>query len=329
MIVYREAEECDDAQLTELIASPMPGDLSLSFRREPSYLRSCAECGPPRRVLVAVEGKKILALCSYFLHRYRVGETERELWTVGDFRASPEAAHRSITGRGWVALRQRLGGKPALISVIDQNSSALRLFQKARKGWPSLHKVADLQTFLFPLVKSPSVPEYGVVKPCRRVMVSALRRWTRSHLSPVWNAESLPPSETLTALSSGTELTAVAALWDRESHRQWQVAGYAGDYAKLSRLGLLPGLGQRISVTSVGFLAGRDLDSSRDLFLKLHTRARRQGHDILVFSQDAQKERPFPKWWPRLSYPSTLYQLLWSGDEEIPFAAADYPVCWL
>lgn len=329
MIRYREAEWVDDAQLTELVASPMPGDLSLSFRSDPSYLRSCAECGPPRRVLVAEEEGRILALCSRFLHRYRVEGAVREIWTVGDFRARPEVAHRSITGRGWLALRDRLEGKPALISVVNQNSTALRLFGKARKGWPRLHRVADLQTFLFPLFGSTMKPEYGAVCPSLSEVVASLERSAEPHLVPLLEEASLPPRESFLALSSGADLVAFASLWDRQSHRQWQVARYSGIYSKLFRLGLLPRPGHRISVVTACFVAGRDLDGLRELFRVLYLRARRQGYDFLVFSQDAKKERPFPPWWPRLSYPSTLYQLLWEGDEELPFSIGDYPVCWL
>lgn len=329
MIVYREAKEADDTQLTELVATPMPGDLRLSFRRDPSYLVSCGERGPVRRVLVAAEGERVLAMCSRFLHRYWVAGSVQEIWTVGDFRARPEAAHRSVTGRGWHALRERLEGKPALISVVDQNQTALRLFGKVRKGWPHLQRVANLQTYLLPLAGVVTAPEYGTVSPTSSQVMEFLTRYLVSHLAPLVEENVLAPRETFLALSSGAEITALASLWDRQAHRQWQVAGYSGIYRHLYRAGLLPRPGHQISVATACFAAAQDFDNLRLLFQQLRQRARRQGHDFLVFSQDAGKEPPFPLWWPRLRYPSTLYQLLWDGDEKLPCALGDYPVSWL
>ncbi|MDG7115644.1 hypothetical protein OVO14_11125, partial [Streptococcus pneumoniae] len=66
MIRFREARDDDDGALTELIARPMPGHLSLSFRRSPSYLQSCRGCGPLRRVLVAEVQGQVVAMCSFY-----------------------------------------------------------------------------------------------------------------------------------------------------------------------------------------------------------------------------------------------------------------------
>ena len=92
MIEFREARPQDDAQLTQLVGSPMPGNLSLAFCREPSYLESCVSCGPMRRVLTAVEVETVVALCSFFLREYQWAGQARQVWTLSNFRAVPEQA---------------------------------------------------------------------------------------------------------------------------------------------------------------------------------------------------------------------------------------------
>lgn len=326
MMVFREARPEDDPQLTSLIAKPMPGALSLSFCREPSFLRSCAECGPPRRVLVAEAEGRMVALCSHFLHTYRVGGVEREIWTVGDFRALPEAAYRSVTGRGWRALRERLQGKPAVMSVVDQNMAALRLFAKQRKGWPRLHPVARLQTYLFPLMGVAAGDEYGLVRPSADVFSNSWNDREGTPFQPRLQRSLIAGD--LFALSDGAGLRAAGCLWDQSAHRQWRVAGYSGAYRRLYQMGVLPAPGHPVSVATACFLHGQAA-ARAELLARLRALAAARGYSFLVYSQSCDRPLPFPRWWPRLSYPSTLYQLVWEGDEELLFGNTDYPVCWL
>lgn len=338
---FRLAQPEDDRELTRLIGLPMPGELSLSFTREPSYLSSCAHCGPRREVLLAQHNGEVLALCSYFLHHYRVRGQWREVWTVGDFRATLKAASRSVTGRGWAALRERLEGKPALISVVDQNRNALRLFSKQRKNWPSLHKIGELTTYMLPLIGSGDSPPFGVVRPSAGAVVKSLNEWWKdSFLAPQVVASDfgsvLPPAESFRAVSDGTQLLACGALWDQSDYRQVKVAGYRGSYVNLKRwsdrlgLGILPQPGASVTSTFACFLEGIEPQATRAVMEALCGEAKRSGSHFLVYSQDRSKPAPFPKsWLLPLSYPSTLYQLVWPGDQKLPFSSVGYPVCWL
>ena len=123
-------------------------------------------------------------------------------------------------------------------------------------------------------------------------------------------------------------MQAAGCLWDQSAHRQWRVDGYSGAYQHLYRLGLLPAPGRSVSVATACFLHGQAA-ARAELLARLRGLAAARGHSFLVFSQDAAMPLPFPRWWPRISYPSTIYQLLWESEEELPFGTTYYPVCWL
>lgn len=336
-MVFRDAQPADDPLLTRLMAKPMPGDLSLSLTREPSFLRSCAECGPPRRVLTAVHHQDLVALCTYFPWTYWQAGEKREIWTVADFRAQQNAAHRSVTGRGWTALRERLGQKPAIISVVDDNPISYRLFSKSRPHWPSLHKVARLRTLILPLWCFPNLArEAGLVRPTTAQIVDCLRiQASRCELFPVLNEEDVgvvsPAVEEFVACFDGSKVEACGALWDPSPYRQIWVESYGGFYARLRRLGLLPPPGTEVKAFFAAFLGGSCVSSVRRVFRELLRRAQERGAHFLVWGGDENGSAPFPSYWPHFTYKSSLFQLLWEGDSALsaPSRPAAYEVAWL
>lgn len=337
-MIFREAQEKDDAQLTELFAKPMPGDLSLSFTRTPGYLESCARFGPRRRVLSAVEGDEVLALCSFFLWPYSVAGKRVEVWTVADFRALDRAAHRSVTGRGWKALRGLLEGRPAMISVVDDNPISGPLFAKRRRGWPELRPVARLQTLMFPLLGEYQ-DEIGVVCPAVERLCEFLNgdeRELAPHILPGHLGRVAPAPEDFLGVTDGAGLRACGALWDPCRFRQTRVAGYRGFYASLRRwsqklgLDVMPEPGSKVAVGFASFLRGEEEALERVARALCH-RARQRGLSFLVWGGDAREKSPFPRHWPRFTYPSTLYQLVWEGDDPLKVGEGPcgYEVAWL
>ncbi|MCA9775545.1 MAG: hypothetical protein KC800_02465 [Candidatus Eremiobacteraeota bacterium] len=335
MIQFREAKVEDDPELTRLVAKPMPGDLSLSMARDPSFLRSCARCGPPRRVLVAEKQGELMAVCTHFLWKYRVLDEVREIWTAADFRAESRAAGLSVTGLGWRALRDRLEGKPALISLVKDNPLSFKLFSKRRKGWPALHEVAQLQTLMLPLAAIPKLrPKIGLFQPVSS-QICELNRLDKRHLRPELKEEDIgrvtPGEESFLAQHDGVGLSACGALWDLSEYRQIKIAGYGGLYAKLKRwcAPILPEKGSQVRVSFASFLRGTCRNSLGNVFQGLVLRARERGSQFLVWGGDISEDPPFPKYWPHFRMESTLFQLRWKGDEQLPRGFCGYEVAWL
>jgi len=336
---FRDAQADDDAQLTRLMAKPMPGALSLAFTREPSYLRACSQCGPKRKVLTAVDGDRVLALCSYFSRPFWVAGKKSEIVTVGDFRARDGAANRGITGLGWQALRERLQGTPAVMSVVDDNHLARRLFSKVRKGWPRLHELARLQTLIYPVAAVRPKLVAGWVQPDMRMLLRFLNeRGRRGRLAPVVRevdfGQSLPNLEDFVAVSDGADLTACGALWSRRDFRQISIASYGGHFStayqwsQRFRLGLLPTPGSEVSTAFACFVAGEGA-ALRVVMECLMERARQRGVHFLLWGADLQDRAPGPSFWFRFRYSSTLFQLLWDEDQPLASGPSGYEVAWL
>lgn len=339
MIRFREATAEDDARLTQLVAKPMPGDLSLAMTREPSLLDACRRHGPRRRVLTAVDGEDIVAVCTYFPWLYQIRGEARRVWTVADFRAEKQAAGRSVTGLGWQALRQRLNGEPAVISLVHDNPVSLRLFSKQRKGWPRLSKVGQLETLILPLALVPREKDRGgLVQPSAR-QIARLMKERPSHLEPLIAEDDVgdvtPGVESFLACHDGSRLSACGALWDPSDCRQVKVSGYSGLYARLRaacrrlRLPLLPDPGHQVKLRFASFLRGGCEVSRRRILGALIGRAKDSGAHFLVLGQDAGQVLPFPRYWPRFTVRSSLYQLCWEGDSELGFGSTGYEVAWL
>lgn len=344
MTTFREALPEDDAALTELIALPMPGDLSLSFCRAPSYLESCQRCGPSRRVLVAVQEERVVAMCSFYLREYHWHGQPRAVWMLGDFRALPGAAGRSITGQGWRAIRGLLGGHPALISVVEENDRALRLFSKPRRGWPHLHPVGDLRTEITPLGFRPRGRHAHSV---RWVEASRVVEHVQAHrrpLSPLVEEADFGSVLPLRGRFWGVfdradRMVGCAGLsepWLFGGHRQVVVAGYGGVYRWLYRLqrllrgNWLPNPGDEVRSSTAVLLDCPDPAAFRALFHALQLESQEVGSQFLVWNRPDPEHLPL---WDRLRfrYRSRFYQLLWEGDQPLPPIPSPigYELSWL
>ena len=334
--VNHEEQTDEDQQLTRLIARPMPGNLSLSFGRDPSYLKACARCGPPRRVLIAKDKDKIVALTSFFLRRYWWNEEPQEIWTLSDFRALPSKAGFGITGQGWRALRQLLDHKPAIISVVADNPRALALFSKPRPGWPRLHPVGDLRTNLTPLLfTGPPKNRRYLTRPLTAEELQKALKDSRPPLQPVVEDDdfgtTLPPTHDYWGVFDNDDtLLGFAGLHDQSAHRQIRIHSYAGWYQTLAKLRLLPKPGREIPLRTASLLHCPDPKAWVALKQRLEHEAKQQKAKFLVWCKAGRAPLNLS-----FAYRSRIYQLVWEGEKPLPALAKEgqhplsFEVAWL
>ena len=341
MIEFREARAEDDAQLTKLVCQPMPGDLSLAFCREPSYLASCAHCGPPRRVLAAADGDRVVAVCSFFLREYHWNGQPRAVWTLSDFRALSSKAGLSITGQGWKSIRRFLGGLPAMLSVIEDNRRALGLFAKKRPNWPTLRPLGQLCTNIQPLLQWPAACTAYQVRPIEPEAVVQFHNGQARPLSPLVEGADfgavLPSASRFWGVfDRDGVLRGCAGLSEPHAYRQVRIHGYAGLYRKLYRLGqacgvgLLPEPGSQVPLSTATLLDCPEPAPFRSLFARLKAEARQAGSSFLVWCRGGTDHtRLLDRF--RFCYSSRLYQVLWEGDQPLPALSGPiHPeVAWL
>jgi hypothetical protein len=294
--------------------------------------------------LAAIEKEQVVALCSFFLRLYRWAGRAQSLWTLSDFRALPRQAGKGITGRGWTAIRQLLGGHPAIISVLDDNQRALRLFSKPRPGWPRLFPVGRLCTNITPLWRwpTPSHP-YLVRQLCQNEILDYANSRVQP-FSPVIEAADfgtvLPSGQRFWGVfRSDGELLGMAGLSEPRDYRQVKIHGYGGGYLRLYRLGralglpLLPEPGSVVPLSTASLLNCPQPAAFRALFDRLKNEARSAGSKFLVWCRGPSVADDPTYLWDRMRfrYHSHLYQLLWDGDQALPAVASPlgYEVAWL
>lgn len=338
MTIFRDALASDDEQLTELIATPMPGALSLSFSRDPSYLQACQSCGPKRSVLTAVDGREIVATCSYFKRDYWFQGVRRGLWMVCDMRARDRAAGLSVTGRGWPELRERLGPEPRFMSLVSDNVRADRLFRKSRPGWPRLVDWLALRTHIFPLAGVRAKRAGAAIRPLgQEELLSFLDELGPNRdLVPVVESHDfgsvLPGGQDFWGYFEAGKMVACAGLWN-PAERQVRVHSYGGWYETVYRTGRrfgLPSPGRALNISYVVLLLGAEKACAR-LLAHLRSQAKARGASFLVWGS-AEGAPALPKvHWPKFTYHSTLSQLLWDEEQPLPKPrpGATYEVAWL
>src|SRR5689334_14040765 len=99
---FRLATDSDDAQLRHRMASDwMHGDLSVSFRREPSYFAACKVQGETTEVLCCRDrnSESIVFMASRSIRRAFLNGTPQRLGYIGDIRLAPEFRKGVLLGR--------------------------------------------------------------------------------------------------------------------------------------------------------------------------------------------------------------------------------------
>lgn len=319
----------------------MPGDLSLAFCREPSYLSSCAHCGPPRRVLVATDKGQVVALCSFFLRSYQWMGRKLSVWMLSDFRALPQHAAKSITGRGWRAIRDLLEGHPAMLSVVRDNLRAHKLFTKSRPGWPTLAPIGSLCTNISPLWENSFKPGPYRVDVLHAEQVLAFTNRRKDPISPLVEGRDfgsvLPEASRFWGVYSPEGgLLGCAGLSEPLAYRQIRIHAYSGFFGMLYRLchalrlPLLPVPGSLVPLSTACLLSCPHPVAFQALFEVLKRQARLAGSRFLVWCMAGSART---RLWDnlRFRYRSDLYQLLWPGERPLPAVTGPlgYEIAWL
>src|SRR5256885_6338965 len=97
----------DDASIRALLArSPVPGPITVTYRREPNYFAGCDALGPFHQVLVARDREEVVGLaCRVVRPMFINGEAE-QVGYLGQLRVDGPHRGRWFVSRGFSFLRQ-------------------------------------------------------------------------------------------------------------------------------------------------------------------------------------------------------------------------------
>jgi ribosomal protein S18 acetylase RimI-like enzyme len=339
------ATESDDAAIRGMCRTQaMPGRIRVTFEREPEFSIGCRVAGDDCQIVVAraAGSGEIAGFACRSARRVFVNGSERRLGYLSQLRIAPEFQGRWLVSRGFRALREMHEADPLpayLMAIVDGNREATGvLVRNRRKGFPTLHSVAELRTLAISVSSTkPAIrcdAEITAAGDSDRVEIAAFlqREGGRRQFFPACREDSLRSlaayglrMEHSCVARRGGEIIGVVALWDQSSYKQTVVQGYSGWLRAAAPIynwsgawmgrAALPRPGEKLRSAYAAFvcIANDDPDVFAALLREIYNRASERGFHYLLFGCDVRDPLfPVAQKYNHISYPSRLYLAEWS-----------------
>lgn len=247
------ATEADDADLRRVLAeTPMPGRISVSFRREPSYFSAAEVDGRVRQVVAArdLDSGRIVGFGSRSVTQRYVNGLPTPIGYLSSLRLLAEHRNRGLVARGYAYFRRLHADGRAplyLTTIADGNVLALTLLTSARAGLPRYHPAGRFLTAAIPWPKNPprAPGAAGESSRCQVRMAMMADRpavldffhrvGPRRQFFPCYGPDDLftpggalrglLPHDVVLAIRDGV-IVGTLATWDQSGFRQMVVHGY-------------------------------------------------------------------------------------------------------
>jgi hypothetical protein len=238
------ATAADDHKLRELLrSSPIPGQISVTFEREPSFFDSCHIRGNFFQVGVGRDRRtgEIVGLGTRSVSSGFINGQPQPLGYLADLRLRPQYRGGTLIARGYRFLRQlHRDHRTQLYTTIifSENQAALTTIASGRAGLPQYH---DMGT-----IHSPGINIRGVEPPidaaCEilrgseellpAIIECLNRNNSRRQFAPVHTVTMFRNQwrdfriEDFYVAVRRSEVVGVVGCWDQSSFKQTRVAGY-------------------------------------------------------------------------------------------------------
>jgi hypothetical protein len=279
------ADNADEAELRRRMARDhMPGNISLSFRREPEYFLGCGVQGDQSQILKSTDSKdgKIVGIGARHIKRLYVNGADTRVGYLSDLRVDKEARKRTMVARGYKFLRDLHDADPVPLYfsiILDGNDEAISNITTARAGLPIYE---DRGRILTPAIhldrRKPGIAcenvtiRRGTLAAMPQVFEFLQREHANKQLAPCYRASDLG-SQRLLGLQPddfyiayrADQIVGCVATWDQSGFRQTHVEGYSGSLrlarpfynfaARFSSLHALPDPGDKIPYLYLSLIA--------------------------------------------------------------------------
>jgi hypothetical protein len=343
----------DDQALRGLLAAtPMPGAVSVTFRREPSFFEAAVVDGRFRQVIVARDRTtgEIIGLGSRSVRNMYVNGHARPVGYLSSLRILEQYRSTAVLARGYAFLRELHSDGRAplyLTTIAEGNRRAIELLTSRRAGLPSYHYAGKYYTLAVPLGRprrhKKESDQTIRVRPVRAEDTGELVAFLQSagprrQFFPEYTADDLfaqngtfkdlRPSDVLAAYRRG-ELMGTLAAWNQQKFRQTVIEGYAGtlrwarpvynSWARLTGRPRLPapGAALRHVMTAIPVTRNADREVFAALLRSLIAGLATEPHDCLLMG--LHEEDPFFPVARKFSvhaYVTQLYLVCWNDGEE-------------
>lgn len=287
------ATPADDADLRRILAeTPMPGHISVSFRRAPSYFAAAEVDGHFRQVVAGrdLDTGRLIGFGSRSIRRLYVNGQPADVGYLSALRLLPEHRNLGLIARGYAHFRKLHADGRApiyLTTIAEGNDRALELLTSGRAGLPRYHPAGRFHTLALRALKPTALPV--LVRQTRPDDVPAIVEFLREHgparqFFPCFEAgdffsahgllRGLRPEHLLLAWYDG-QLVGTLGVWDQSEFRQVVVHGYAGrlrwvrplynSWAWLRGQPRLPGIGSELGNRFAALPVVRDANAQLGL----------------------------------------------------------------
>ncbi len=352
-IEIRLAEPEDDEELRRILReSPMAGDISLSFEREPDYFIGAQVTAPENQIIVAkdLESMKIVGTGSRSLRPLYVNAEVQTIGYLSQVRIDPNyRAMRKGLVKAFEYLHDlhRDGASPFYFtSIFEDNLPARRLFTRGLPGLPKLFEYARMHTLaIYSRRKKREVQpdqSFKVARGSERYREAILdclqRNHARYHFAPYWredlifnrvNTPGLSPEEFFIALH-GEQVIGCLALWDQGKFKQTVVRGYSKRVGYFRRilnivsgvvgLPVLPPVNSKVKHAYACLLAvdHDSLEVYQALLRSLYNHAVEGGYSYFMLG--LCDDHPFLAYtaskYAHIDYRSLIYLVTWDLDSD-------------
>jgi hypothetical protein len=245
---FELATPADDADLRHILAAtPMPGRISVSFRREPSWFEAAVVDGFFRQVVACrdLDTGRIIGFGCRSIRRLFMNSVPADIGYLSSLRLLPEYRNIGLIARGYAFFRRlhEDGRTPFYLTTIAEgNETALKVLTSGRAGLPMYHPAGRYHTVAIALPRR--APRFAAPQ------AATLRTATSDDLPPLLDLlatngprrQFFPCCECddilarwrglqwdrIVLAERGGNLLGVLAGWDQHAYRQSVVHSYSG-----------------------------------------------------------------------------------------------------
>ena len=346
------AGDCDDAELRGLLAAtPMPGTISLTLRREPSYFAASTSPGRFHQVLAVRDGVAgtIVGFGARSVSRCYVNGLPQAIGYLSSLRLAPSIRGQALLARGYSFLRELHtdGRTPLYLSTIaPDNRQAVAALTTGRAGLPAYHAAGRYVTTAISLARASRRPtEAGVtIRPASPDDLPAILEFLKATGPRRQFFPCYEPTDffTATAIFRGlrsedvllvfrdSRLVGTLGAWDQIAFRQNVVHSYHGPLrwlrplynvlARVTRKPSLPRPGEPLCclMGAIPVVAGDDpriLAAMLDALVA--ARSGQKWDYLLIGLSESDPLRVALTRYASRQYVTTLYHVCWSDGEPL------------
>ena len=351
---FELATEKDDAELREILAAtPMPGRISVSFHREPSFFDGAVVYGDFLQVAICrdTERKRIAGFGTRSIREMYVNGHPRPIGYLSMLRALEQYRNRGLVARAYRYLNDLHADGRAelyLTTIAEGNDRATSLLTSGRAGLPAYHHAGQYHSVAIPIPRSATTQarrdDSIDLRPATPADLDTLLRFLESigparQFFPKYTPDDfcnsrgtfrdLQLSDLLLAFRD-QRLVGVLGGWDQHRFRQTVVEGYdralswvRPAYNLLARFrghGRLPSPGEafRYLTAVLPVVEGDDPEVFAALLEALLARSAGGPCDyLLVGLHETDALLPLVMPHSLLSYVTRLYHVCWPDGERL------------